>query len=163
MGKTGEIRFRSEKFSELAKVLFMAAKGAYSDTPLAKKLGVVNNATTAREVALLGAPPEDFLAWLGELPANVSFRKSLTAKTALALYFVRTARELDACLKILAMKLPKGASAWIIRPKTHLKPEFGENDVRNGGLAVGLVDYKVCSVSDEWSGLKFAWRKTGAK
>jgi hypothetical protein len=142
----------------------MAAKtqGAYSDTPLARKLGVVNNATEQREVALLGAAlPEDFVAWLGELPANVSFRKSLTAKTALALYFVRNAHQLDSCLKTLATKLPKGA--WIIRPKTYLKPDFGENDVRNGGLAVGLVDYKICSVSEEWSGLKFAWRKTGRK
>jgi hypothetical protein len=143
----------------------MASKtsGAYSDTPLAKKLGVVNNSSGLREVALLGVPPEDFVGWLGELPANVSFRKSLTAKTALALYFVRTTKQLDACLKTLAGKLPQGASAWIIRPKTHLKPGFGENDVRNGGLAVGLVDYKICSVSDEWSGLKFAWRKSGKK
>jgi hypothetical protein len=143
----------------------MASKvqGAYSDTPLAKKLGVLPNARGPREVALLGAPPEGFIAWLGELPAEVSFRKSLTAKTELALYFVRTAKQLDACVKALAMKLPKGASAWIIRPKTHLKPDFGENDVRNGGLAVGLVDYKICSVSDEWSGLKFAWRKGGKK
>src|SRR5471032_1855507 len=113
----------------------MKTQGAYSDTPLAKKLGVVNNSTDSREVALLGAPPEDFIAWLGELPGNVSFRKSLTAKTALALYFVGTARDLDACVKMLAVKLPKGASAWIIRPKIHLKPDFGENDVRNGGLA----------------------------
>jgi len=139
----------------------LKAQGAYSDTPLAKKLGVVNNLGGPREVALLGAPPEDLFAWLGELPAEVCFRKRLTAKTALALYFVRTAKQLDACVKTLAEKLPKGASAWIIRPKTHLKPDFGENDVRNGGLAVGLVDYKICSVSEEWSGLKFAWRKSG--
>src|SRR5471030_1296418 len=103
----------------------LKAQGAYSDTPLAKKLGVVNNSTDPREVALLGVAPADFIAWLGELPAHVSFRKSLTAKTALALYFVRNARQLDACLKTLAVKLPKGASAWIIRPKTHLKPDFG--------------------------------------
>ena len=130
----------------------LKAQGAYSDTPLAKKLGVVNNSGDPREIALLG-----------DLPAQVSFRKSLTAKTALALYFVRTAKQLDACVKALATKLQPGASAWIIRPKTHLKPGFGENDVRNGGLAVGLVDYKICSVSEEWSGVKFAWRKTGKK
>jgi hypothetical protein len=139
------------------------APGAYSDTPLAKKLGVVNNSGGRREVALMGTPPDSFVTWLGELPAEVSFRKSLTAKTELALYFVRSAKQLDACVKALATKLPKGASVWIIRPKTHLKPDFGENDVRNGGLAVGLVDYKICSVSDEWSGMKFAWRKTGKK
>lgn len=141
----------------------LKAQGAYSDTPLAKKLGVVNNSADQREIALLGVPPDDFVGWLGDLPAQVSFRKSLTAKTALALYFVRTAKQLDACVKALAAKLPPGASAWIIRPKTHLKPGFGENDVRNGGLAEGLVDYKICSVSEEWSGVKFAWRKTGKK
>jgi hypothetical protein len=31
--------------------------------------------------------------------------------------------------------------------------------VRRAGLAHGLVDYKVCAITDIWSGLKFARRQ----
>jgi hypothetical protein len=33
--------------------------------------------------------------------------------------------------------------------------DLDENKVRALGLAIGLVDVKVCAVSDVWSGLKF--------
>ncbi|HKP97427.1 MAG TPA: DUF3052 domain-containing protein, partial [Fibrobacteria bacterium] len=35
---------------------------------------------------------------------------------------------------------------------------LGENRVREIGLAVGLVDVKVCAVDETWSGLKFVYR-----
>jgi hypothetical protein len=41
-----------------------------------------------------------------------------------------------------------------------LRPDFNQNDVRNAALAVGLVDYKVCAVDSQWSGLKFTRKKT---
>jgi hypothetical protein len=37
--------------------------------------------------------------------------------------------------------------------------DLSENDVRDAGLAHGLVDYKVCAVDAVWSGLKFAPRR----
>jgi hypothetical protein len=36
--------------------------------------------------------------------------------------------------------------------------DMNENDVRRIGLAAGLVDVKVCAVTDVWSGLKFVRR-----
>jgi hypothetical protein len=49
---------------------------------------------------------------------------------------------------------------WLVHPKRTGKyhADFNQNDVRDQALAVGLVDYKVCSVDSDWSGLKFAWR-----
>jgi hypothetical protein len=38
--------------------------------------------------------------------------------------------------------------------------DFNQNDVRAAGLAAGLVDYKVCAVDADWSGLKFTHKKT---
>ena len=35
---------------------------------------------------------------------------------------------------------------------------MNENDVRRIGLDAGLVDVKVCAVSEVWSGLKFVRR-----
>jgi hypothetical protein len=132
---------------------------AYSDTPLAKKLGIVTTRDEPREIALIGAP-DNFLPQLGVLPSGTRFRKSIADSTVLAILFIRTLADLDRTLDLLETKLPPRASAWIVRPKTHHKPGFNENDVRNGGLARGLVDYKICSVDADWSGIKFAWRKS---
>ena len=77
-----------------------------------------------------------------------------------ALCFVRSVRDLAATIEIFTTQLPKTASAWIIHPKAAHKPGFNQNDVRDAALPHGLVDYKVCSVTEDWSGLKFAWRKT---
>jgi hypothetical protein len=41
----------------------MKTQGDCSDIPLAKKLSVVNNSTDRREVALLGVPLKDLIAW----------------------------------------------------------------------------------------------------
>jgi len=131
----------------------------YSGTPLPKKLGIVSASAKAPvEVALLGAP-EGFRESLGELPASVTFTKRLTPGTTLALCFVRSVKELEATIDILGAQLPPTASAWVIHPKAAHKPGFNQNDVRDAALPRGLVDYKVCSVDEDWSGLKFAWRK----
>jgi len=134
---------------------------AYSETPLAKKLGILTARDDPREIALIAAP-DHFIPQLGELPPGVRFRKSLSPDIALAIIFIRTLADLERALDLLETKLPPKASAWIIRPKTHHKPGFNENDVRNGALARGLVDYKICSVDADWSGIKFAWRKSAS-
>ena len=135
----------------------MANKHVVYTTPLPKKLGI--KAETHLAVV---APPEGFITTLGEIPPNT---KRVTANTSLALCFIRSFSDLEAIVDILASTLNKTASAWIIYPKTsrHRHTGFNENDVRNAGLAAGLVDYKVCSMDEDWSALKFAWRKTPAR
>jgi hypothetical protein len=122
---------------------------------------VIGSRDEERKIALIAAP-DNFIPQLGELPSGIHLRKSITSDTALAIIFIRTLAELDGVLDLLEAKLPPRASAWIVRPKTHHKPGFNENDVRNGALARGLVDYKICSVDTDWSGIKFAWRKSGS-
>jgi hypothetical protein len=130
----------------------------YSGTPLPKKLGLVTAKSGVGEVAMVGTP-EGFRALLGDLPEGVTLQSRMRESTRLALCFVRSRAELEAMLELLTGQLPRAAHVWLIRPKTHLKPDLNENDLRDAALAIGLVDYKVCSVSAEWSGLKFAWRK----
>jgi hypothetical protein len=50
---------------------------------------------------------------------------------------------------------------WIIWPKktSALASDLSQVIVRKTGLASGLVDYKVCSIDDNWTGLKFTRRK----
>jgi len=130
----------------------------YSGTPLPKKLGILTANVEPREVVLLAAP-EDFRQTLGELPAYVRLSTRLSAKTFLALCFVRSLADLEATVEILSTRLPEGASAWIVHPKAAHKPGFNQNHVRDAALARRLVDYKVCSVNEDWSGLKFVRRK----
>jgi len=49
---------------------------------------------------------------------------------------------------------------WISWPKksSGVPTDLTENIVRETGLAAGLVDVKVCAVTDVWSGLKFVRR-----
>jgi hypothetical protein len=139
----------------------MSAAGShrdYSATPLVRKLGLVTAKGGVGEVAVLGEP-EGFRALLGNLLESVKLHARLTATTVLALCFVRTRAELEALMELLGAQLPRAAHVWVLHPKAEQKPDFNQNDVRDAGLAVGLVDYKVCSVDGDWSGLKFAWRK----
>jgi hypothetical protein len=133
----------------------------YSGTPLDRKLGLVTAKGGIGEVALLGAPA-GFRELLGELPEPVTLHSRLRASTMLALCFVRSRRELASLLDLLKSQLPLKAHVWLIHPKAHTKPDFNQNDLRDAALDIGLVDYKVCSVNEDWSGLKFAWRGQSA-
>lgn len=127
----------------------------YSATPLPKKLGIRDD----MKVVLVAAP-DAFEEILGDLPDNVVLTTKFSTTTKLALCFVRSLKDLAATLDMLTLRLPKQASVWIIHPKRTSKhhADFNQNDVRNQALAIGLVDYKVCSVDDDRSALKFAWR-----
>ncbi len=128
----------------------------WSGSSLVRKLGIV----AKTQVSILGAP-DGFAELLGDLPEGVAISTRLGKQTKLALYFVRTGDDLDRALEHLVGQLPQGSAVWVIHPKRSggVKPDFNQNDVRDRALPLGLVDYKVCSVSEQWSGLKFAWRK----
>jgi CheY-like chemotaxis protein len=128
----------------------------YTGSSLVKKLGFV-----ADTEAAIVAAPDDFKETLGDLPDGVELRSRLTGKTKLAIWFVRSRQELEAAAEHLGTRLPEGGSVWIVHPKQtgRYRVDFNQNDVRSAGLAVGLVDYKVCAVDADWSGLKFARRR----
>lgn len=129
---------------------------SYAATPLSTKLGI----RPRMQVALVGAP-DGFQEILGELPDGAALGRHVTAKTGLALCFVRSWAELSGTVDLLAGQLPMGASVWLVYPKRESRQasDLNENVVRDAGLGAGLVDYKVCSINSEWSALKFAHRK----
>ena len=129
----------------------------YAGTSLGKKLGF----KPGMKVALL-APPEGFEETLGDLPEGVKLQPKIARETGLALWFVRSRGELERETEYLSARLPEGCSVWIIHPKqaSRYKVDFNQNDVRVTGLAAGLVDYKVCAVDADWTGLKFARKKS---
>jgi hypothetical protein len=66
------------------------------------------------------------------------------------------AREFSRLAKLLA---PAGM-LWVSWPKksSGVASDVDENLVRRIGLDAGLVDVKVCAVTEVWSGLKFVRR-----
>jgi hypothetical protein len=128
----------------------------YAGAKLARKLGFGPN----MQAAILGAP-DGFAEKLGELPDGFEAQSKIGPRTKLAVWFARSRQELEAGVDYLCARLPEGSSVWIVHPKQsgRYKTDFNQRDVRAAGLAVGLVDYKVCAVDEDWSGLKFARKR----
>lgn len=128
----------------------------YAGSGLARKLGL----STTVPCALIGAP-DGFAETIPDLPEEFSFRAKIAADTKLVVWFVRTSAEMALAVERASIHMPQGASIWIVYPKRsgRLRSDFGEPEVRNFGLELGLVDYKICAVDEDWSGIKFARRR----
>jgi len=121
----------------------------YSGTPLPKKLGIKEQF----RVALLDLPVDV----KGEL-ACCQIAKDKPVD--FAMIFVKTANELKKQFPKFAKQLAPAGMLWVSWPKkaSGLATDLNENEVRRIGLDAGLVDVKVCAVSEIWSGLKFVIR-----
>ncbi len=126
----------------------------YSGTPLAKKLGVKEGAVLA-----LVAAPEGWA--VPDLPAGVETKTSLRGPFDVAVVFVGSAAELRRRADPIVRATADGSSVWIAWPRKaggH-DSDVTENLLRDLLLPTGLVDVKVAALDDDWSGLKFMWRK----
>ena len=77
-----------------------------------------------------------------------------------AMVFTKSGAALVKHFKSIAKKLAPAGMLWISWPKksSGVATDLDENVVREIGLAAGLVDVKVCAVTEIWSGLKFVRR-----
>ena len=127
----------------------------YSGTPLAKKLGIKPG---QRIVVLSG--PSGYRKTLGALPERVNCAERLSDKLDLIQLFVTSQAELKQRFNQAKRCLAVDGALWISWPKkaSGVATDLTENVVRENGLALGLVDVKVCAVDETWSGLKFVYR-----
>ena len=125
----------------------------YSGTPLPKKLGIKEQFRVA-----LHDMPVEVKAELKSALASCNFAKD--GLVDFAMIFVKTAAELKEQFPRLAKQLAPAGMLWVSWPKktSGLTSDLNENEVRRIGLEAGLVDVKVCAVSEIWSGLKFVIR-----
>ncbi len=128
---------------------------AYSATPLAKKLGIKDGA----RYLFVGAPP-GFFRELPTLPASAKALTPRAREADLIVLFAPTLAKLTSELPRLIAKLPDAGALWIAWPKlaSGVATDLRENVVRDTVLKTGLVDIKVCSINDTYSGLKFVRR-----
>jgi len=127
----------------------------YSGTPLSKKLGIKDKF----RVTFVGLPP-DVKAELSEALAGCTVARSGDRALDFAMVFAKVQAELQGEFVRLAKLLAPAGMLWVSWPKkaSGVATDMNENDVRRTGLEAGLVDVKVCAVSDVWSGLKFVRR-----
>jgi hypothetical protein len=135
----------------------------YSGTPLPKKLGI----KPGFRVQLVSAPAEvqtDLREALASCAiAHAGKRKSkdkLNDPLDFAIIFTKSQAELKQEFRRLAKLLQPAGMLWVSWPKksSGVASDLDDNRVREIGLAAGLVDVKVCAVTEIWSGLKFVRR-----
>jgi hypothetical protein len=128
----------------------------YSETPLAKKLGIKEGFKI-----LLVAAPANYRSLLAPLPASVRFTSTADSSTDLVHAFATTRGVLARLLPALRKKLPHEAAIWVSWPKKSAKvaTDITEDTIREVALPLGFVDIKVCAVTEVWSGLKLVVRK----
>lgn len=128
----------------------------YEGTPLPRKLGVKPGAV----IALAGAP-RGFERLLGELPKGTKLRRQVRGRPDIIVWFAKSRNDLERRIERMGAALSDGGSLWIAWPKkaSGVSSDLTQAVVRAVGLGSGLVDYKVCSIDDTWSGLRFARRK----
>jgi hypothetical protein len=127
----------------------------YSGKPLWSKLGLKPDL----RVRLCDAPP-DYWTLCGFDPATatlVGARSTYDFGHA----FVTTRSALTRELSTASRQLVPGGMLWISWPKksSRVTTELTEDTLRELALPLGLVDVKVCAVTDIWSGLKLMWRR----
>jgi len=127
----------------------------YSGTPLAQKLGIKPGARLLRIHA-----PDGLDGWLAPLPGGVSAVSDAKGAADVILFFTTSGQELARRFGPLAKRLDAAGGLWVGWPKKSAKlpTDLDENKVRAIGLAAGLVDNKVCAISEIWSGLRFVYR-----
>jgi len=124
----------------------------YSGTPLAKKLGIKDNF----RIALLHVPDEVHNE-LQDAVAKCRIVKPTSTSLDFIFLFAKSVAELERPLIQATASLAPAGMLWVSWPKksSGVATDLTENIVRTIGIAAGLVDIKVCAVTDVWSGLKF--------
>ena len=126
----------------------------YSGTPLPKKLGI-------KDGFRVSAPdmPRDVEEQLRDALKSCRIDHSCKRSVDFMMYFASSKKDLED-FEFASRQLTPAGMLWACWPKkaSGVATDLNENIVREIGLAAGLVDVKVCAVTDVWSGLKFVRR-----
>lgn len=136
---------------------------AYSGTPLQRKLGIKEGMNL-----LVISSPVPYTEFFEEWPESSALNELSTTKLSVsetqpeASYdfihlFATTYEELDTGLALARNTITQKGMVWVSWPKktSGLDSEIGKFEVMRAGQAIGLVDVKVASVNETWSGHKF--------
>lgn len=95
-------------------------------------------------------------------PASVTVTRRRTRTPGdVVVAFYRSARELDREAAALPESIEPDGMVWVAWPRKAAghTSDLGDGVVRATMLAFGVVDVKVAALDEDWSGLKFVWRR----
>lgn len=129
------------------------ATPGYSGKPLYEKLGIKPGMK-----AKIIHPPKDYFTWVEDKVK----KRDANPPYDFVHVFTNSISELEDLLFELKNSLAPGGMIWVSWYKKSSKQptEITEDLIRDTCLPLGLVDVKVCAVSDDWSGLKLVIRKS---
>ena len=128
----------------------------YSGTPLAKKLSLKHGMRVWWDRI-----PDSVVEEIATQGLQLQLLDAPEAPIDAAHIFVTSRGELEAKLNQLLPLLNRAGMIWVSWPKKASKvpTDITEDVIRDLALPMQLVDVKVCSVDDLWSGLKLMIRK----
>ncbi|MEM6806019.1 MAG: DUF3052 domain-containing protein [Bacteroidota bacterium] len=128
----------------------------YSQTPLARKLGI-----KAGYTVLLHDAPKHYFELFADLPEDLQIldRGIAEGLDFIHLFFTEMS-ELVAKSEEFKSYLKKDGLMWVSWPKgkSKIETDLKREPIREHLLSIGLVDVKVAAVDEDWSGLKFVYR-----
>ena len=128
----------------------------YSGTPLAKKLSLKDGMRVWWE-----GMPDSIRQEIAAGGVVISKEAVPTPGIHAAHIFVTARADLEEKLALLAKLIDRAGMIWVSWPKkaSTVPTDITEDVIRDVCLPMHLVDVKVCSVDDIWSGLKLVIRK----
>lgn len=136
---------------------------AYAGTPLPRKLGV----GPGTRVLLFDAP-RGFETALAPLPDRALVSRvpegAFAGTARVVILFAWNVADLEAAFARATASLDPKGTLWVAWPKraSGVATDLSEARVRSFGLSRGLVDFKIASIDQTWSGLRFAPRSRTA-
>jgi len=127
----------------------------YSGTPLYKKLSIKEGHIVSTYKA-----PSGYKEALAPVPSKVVISLRLRKNSDVIHAFVHSMKELVTVYPRLVDAMHKSTSLWISWPKkaSGISTDINRDIIRDYILAEGLVDVKIASYDDTYSGLKCVYR-----
>jgi hypothetical protein len=122
---------------------------------LSKKLGIKPGHT----VCIINSP-EGYMETLGAQVTQTRLIKGIEKDADIIQVFVTLKSDLESSFPHLKKLLGKNHALWVSWPRkiSGIPSDLDENIIREIGLKNGLIDVKVCTVDDWWSGIKFVYK-----
>lgn len=132
----------------------------YSGTALPKKLGIKPGSSV-----LITNPPHGFQDTLVPWPDGAIIVATPKQRVDVIVAFALAALEIQDALDLAERVLAANGGLWLGWPKkaSRIDTELDFNVVQKMGLATGMVDNKICAISDVYSGLRMVVRKENRK
>jgi len=136
------------------------ATSGYSGKSLWQKLGLKPGLRVR-----LSQAPDDYFSLCGFDAGQVAVTARKTGSSDFTHAFATQRVQLERDLPNLIAGLADKGVLWISWPKKSARAatDITEDTLREIVLPLGLVDIKVCAVSEMWSALKFVRRRTNEK